>query len=1106
MRPETPGTDASQIANTAALPFVGRSELLAELDGVIARAHESSGSLVLLAGEPGIGKSRLAQELAKRARQSGMQVLWGNCWEHQGTPAFWPWTQILRAAERELQTTPPPPSDTQRYAAIEQLAPDLAQAGAAISPADHDSALANHFAVLDRFSSWLRRASTRTPLLLVLDDLQWADAASMQLLRFLTADIRDQAVMLLGTYRDVEINAAHPHAPVLGELTAKALPITVPGLTLSEVSELAAHARGALHDRETARALHVRTGGNPLFVRELLRMGETEHDALRPRISESVRHVIERRLERLTEPCRRLLSAASVIGPDFSLSLLSRILLVGQEPESLRSMLDEAVGARLLERGAADEYHFGHALVREACYAIQSDSLTRALHRRVAEAIEERHAHDLDGRHAQLAWHYDRAGAPSDFRRALEHALLAGRQATRLSAHRDAAAHFRSALELSQRLDTAEPGRHCELLLELGAAEMHAGHNEQGRASLQKAVAIASGMGDGELLARAALCFGVPLAVGRIDTDEVDLLGRALCLLDPQDSPLRALLLARLAIALMFGAQDARCVELSDAALAMARRVAQPATLARVLFTRHQTLWNGGFPDERRAIAEEGIALADAQQDARLSLELRALRLGDLVELGDMAKYRLEVSEYADRVASRKQDALGWHVLLHRATLAMLECRFEQSEQLAGQALALGQRFQHPGIELFHASVFLTLRFLQGRSEEVLDRLRAFVDAFPGLGVYRAAFAAFLCEAGRLGDARTQFEYLASSDFQRVPHDFQRVGCLALLIGVCHQLGDAVRAEALYRLMLPHRGFNVRLTRNGASTLGATEYFLGMAALTAGRVDDAVEHLGIAVVANRDGGILAMLANSHQMHGRALLARGAAGDTAHAELEFAQARVLCDTLGLRLLFQAAAAPVPAPVVRDESSLVHEGEYWVLQYAGVNLRLRDSIGMQLLARLLSEPGREFSALELRAGSGELRLPPSDAGPVLDDQAVLAYKRKRHELGGEIEEAEQWGDLGRAERARELLGALEQQLSQAIGLGGKQRRAASQLERARVTVTKAIRAAVRKLDKDHPKLGGHLERSIRTGHVCSYSPDPATAPNWQVHLPSTSRTHA
>jgi hypothetical protein len=306
--------------------------------------------------------------------------------------------------------------------------------------------------------------------------------------------------------------------------------------------------------------------------------------------------------------------------------------------------------------------------------------------------------------------------------------------------------------------------------------------------------------------------------------------------------------------------------------------------------------------------------------------------------------------------------------------------------------------------------------------------------------------------------------------------------------------------------MLPHRRFNVRLTRNGASTLGATEYFLGMAALTAGRADDAVSHLATAVTTNRDGGILAMLANSHQLHGRALMARGADGDAARAELEFERARVLCDTLGLRFLFQGAATPAPPKVARDESSLAHEGEYWVLHYAGVSLRLRDSIGMQLLARLLAEPGREFSALELRAGSGELRPPPSDAGPVLDDQAVLAYKRKRHELGSEIEEAEQWGDLGRAARARELLGALEQQLSQAIGLGGKQRRAASQLERARVTVTKAIRAAVRKLDKDHPKLGGHLERSIRTGHVCSYSPDPATAPDWQVRLSPTSRLPA
>jgi non-specific serine/threonine protein kinase len=303
--------------------------------------------------------------------------------------------------------------------------------------------------------------------------------------------------------------------------------------------------------------------------------------------------------------------------------------------------------------------------------------------------------------------------------------------------------------------------------------------------------------------------------------------------------------------------------------------------------------------------------------------------------------------------------------------------------------------------------------------------------------------------------------------------------------------------------MLPYQHYTVRLSRNGTSSLGTTEYFLGVSALTARRWDDAVRHLSAAVAHNHQQGFLPMLANSQRLLSSALLARGVPADHARAELELQRAKSLAESLGLKFLLPLAR-PADPPLfppthAASETLLSLEGDYWVLQHSGANWRLRDSVGMQLLARLLLEPGREFSAFALRAGSADVTPPSSDAGPVLDERAVSAYRSKRRELSAEIEQAEQWGDLGHTARARQVLAALEQQLSQAIGIGGKPRRAASQLERARVTVTKSIRAAVRRITREHPQLGAHLERSIRTGHICSYSPDPASGLRWHVRLP-------
>jgi tetratricopeptide (TPR) repeat protein len=1087
--------------------LVGRKRDLDELSEALGQAAAGHGSLVLVAGEPGIGKTRLADELAARARSLGAGVLWGTCWEGDGAPAFWPWIQALRehAARRD-------PSVLRRElgdgaAEVARLVPGLAGRVGELPPSPALEPDQARFRLFDAVAGLLGRAGDTEPLLLVLDDLHWADRSSLSLLRFVARELRDRRVLVVGTYRDVELDRS-PSAEPLARLAGRARCVVLGGLARDEVAELLALTGGTRPDAELAAAVHRRTGGNPLFVREVARLLSSEDP---PAIPAGVREVLQRRLDLLGPECAGQLAVAAVLGQRFRLDLLGAVS--GRPAAEQLELLDQAVAARLVERvpGTVAAYRFSHALLREVLYQRLATTSRVDLHRRAGAAIEERFGADLEPRLAELAHHFRQAATAGEGAKAVHYASLAGRRAFAQLAYAEAAAHFERALEVLD-LGQAGPAGRCELELALGEARMAAGEIAAARASYQRAAGLARSTGAAGQLALAALGLGSEVTALVVDELQVRLLEEALEALGAGDGMLRARVLARLARALVFTPARQRRAALSEQAVAMARRVGDPATLAAVLYDRHLAVWGPDNPADRLAIAAEVVELAERSGDRALALQGRGLRTADLLELGDLAALRAEVEAYERAATELRQLHYLWHVPLLRATQSLLAGRFDEAERLAWEGMAVGQRAHDQAVGVYVPVVVAVVRWLQGRLPELEGAVRELVASYPAVPAWRNTLVVVLAQAGREEEARAELDWLAADDLGDLPRDQQWLCNLALLAMGCQRLGDRRRAAVLYELLLPCAGRLVPTTRLAVGCLGAVSQYLGILAATLGRWDAACAHLEEAMEANARAGAVPFLALSRYHYARALQARGAPGDRERAQVLLRAATATARALGMDLPAgdPAAAPDQPAPA----AAFRREGEYWTIAYGGAAFRLRHTAGLGHLARLLGNPGRELHALELAAGGGEPQaaarpgpraagpvperhaLDRGEAEPVLDDQAKAAYRRRLGELTAELDEAERWADPERAARARAEIDALTEQLAGAVGLGGRDRRLPSQAERARVNVTKAIRTAIRRIASHDPALGEHLTRTVRTGRFCVYAADPGTPPRWEL----------
>ena len=692
-------------------PFVGRAGELAALTADLDAAVGGHGGVVLVAGEPGIGKTRLAEELAARAIVRGAVVLWGRCWEGAGAPSFWPWVQVVRGY---VQVQADDPASLRHD--LGAGAADIAQ----LVPAVHDripdlpappplEPEAARFRLFDSLAGFLRTAAARRPLLLVLDDLHWADVPSLALLRFMSRELEGaegSGPLVVGSYRHTEVDQGHPLLAAVADLTrGQHRWLLLGGLGQREVAGFVALVAGAEPSAELAAEVYRQTDGNPFFVTEVVRLlasqGRLDPAArgstvLGSGLPEGVRAVVAERLSRLSGDCRRILEVASVVGRDFELRVLQPAS--GLDAERLLVLLEEAEAVRLVGAvpGELSRWRFAHALVREVLYEGLLAARRVRLHGLVADALEAVYAAEPGPHLAELAHHLVEAapGSEETAARAVQMATLAGRRSLEMLAWEDAAELFQralAALDLTERPGSQQ--RRCELLLAVGEARMAASDVPAARTAYQQAGELARRIGSPEALAQAGLGLGLEITSGIVDPVQVGLLEEALAALDEADSPLRARVLAGLARALVSSPQVERRLALSEDAVRMARRLGDPATLAAALFGRHLAIWGSERAEvtgERLAIATEAVGLAEQIGDRAMALRGRGLRRIDLLELGDLAGYDADLA-----AAERAAEELGqlryrWQLPLAHATRALLAGRFAQAEELIEQGLAAG--------------------------------------------------------------------------------------------------------------------------------------------------------------------------------------------------------------------------------------------------------------------------------------------------------------------------------------------------------------------------------------------------------------------------------
>ena len=902
--------------------FVGRERELATLGAALEQTLEGRGQIVVLAGEPGIGKTRTAQVLARYAESRDVRVLWGRCREEPGAPPYWPWLQVLRA-HAETQ-------DDERLRAVlgpgagdlVEIVPELAQRlpGLSPTPLPVDPTQAR-FRLFDAIAGFWKRAAAETAHLLLLDNLHWADAPSLRLLEFLVPEVAGSRLLVLGTYRDMELSRQHPLSNTLGELARDPCfqRVRLTGLSLAETARFVAAAAGRPLPADLVAAVHGQTEGNPLFLAEVTRFLvqegvlepsaaiTTRSTALR-RIPEGVKEVIGTRLNRLSKGCNAVLTNAAAIGRTFSGEVLGRLL--DDVPEDqLLGALEEALAAAVIEAAAEPgSYQFSHALIRETLYD-EIPAVRRArLHLRIGAALEALRGHDPMPNLAALAHHYCAALPGGDPAKAVEYARLAAERADKLFAYEEAARYYRLALQALEVRGAAEDAaERCRLLIALGGAQTRAGENVQAAEVLLQAAESAKALGVASEFARAALGFEEAMwRPGMPGDAAARLLRDALAGLGEEDSILRALVLSSLTRALIFSAALDEATRVNEEAVAMARRIGDPATLASALRATIPARWLPGQFAPRLATTLEVAELAQRIGNRELYLDAASWRLFDLMELGDPKARAAEFEAYTRLADDLRQPFYHYIGVSSRAMLALFEGRFADCERFAHEALEIGNRM--PGLDaagIFGMQMF-SLRREQGRLRELAPLVAHFVKTTPKVVTWRPGLALIHSELGQEDAARAEFEALAANGFAGVPQDGLWVPCMAFLAEVCAFLGDAARAPALYSALAPCDGRNIVAPPNVAC-FGAAARYLGMLAATMKRWPDAERHFESALEMNARQGARPWLAHTQYQYAAMLLARKGPGDRERGLALLEGAAAIARELGMQALAERVAA-------------------------------------------------------------------------------------------------------------------------------------------------------------------------------------------------------
>lgn len=1128
----TPDSDPSRLAPGPG--FIGRAGEIARLMEALRAAAAGSGRVALLAGEAGIGKTRVLREFARHARASGTIVLSGTCYEGDWRGAYAPFAAMLAA---HAHATAP---DTLRAdlggaaPVLAQLAPELREPLADVEEPPPLDPNGERLRLLQGLAGFAGRLARRAPVALILDDAHWAACETLALLRHLAHGTVAERILLVAAYREQELAERQPLADLMAALAreTECERITLGGMAVGEVREvihlvLAAGHPGERRVVEDARVvqpgasdatawntlaerLQAETEGNPLFVREtvLHLLAHLPADAApRPELlaqalgagnsslPAGVRRLLGRRIERLSDAARRLLAAGAACGGPFAIGVAAHAAAL-DESEALGA-LDEALAANIVQpRGRRDVYDFTHALIRRAVLESLAPSRQMRLHRAIAESIERLHGDRSLAHAAAIAHHYHCSATLPGATGGVPAALRAAEVSERRGAFEDAANHLRIALDLLPPGDERRP----ELLGRLGLALAW---------SMQFDAAT-------PLIEEAA-----DLLVERDSARAADFLADATRVLSAAGRPRLGWRYAERGLRLVGARRDRtwfwlkahdltrqRAEAAEDLGVMTERAEFQEVTAvaARLDLTDWERLEvpNIVTPRTRQDVLGQGLRdlwIMPCYDDP--SFALRVLRDG------------VERHERAGRVTTTVL-YLAW---LARAHMSIGDFRTAREVVARAEAAAVGLPFSIARLNLLNAQSDLAFALDEGVEALLLAAGRPLVvqpevDSSWAMGPIRAAVARGYAYLGRRDEALALIQTLAP------PLALAPGWVTAYLRLVCDTAAALWTLGAVELVETVERSLREKqLPTDLRDYLRDARHALAQVCALQGRHDEAQEWFARARATLERQQARTLRAIVDYDEALMFTRRGAAGDAQRAAELAARATQQFRALGMcgwvrraTGLIEAAPAttPIPPPATVAEAGAEgplfrHEGQFWRVLYAGREVLLKDAKGVRYLACLLYSPGREVHATDLvrlasdpsgvrgRAGGVaemSVRADLGDAGPALDARAAAAYRARLEELRAESEAAEGDSDLGRARRLREEMAFLAAEVA-----AGRERHVASHAQRARIAVTKGLGVALERIRRAHPALGAHLAATVHRGYFCSYVPDPRHPIRWQ-----------
>ena len=868
--------------------------------------------VVLVAGEPGIGKTRLVKDVCQLAHEHGGTVLWGGCEEELSVP-YQPFVEAIRwyasvAELDELRTDLGPLGGE-----LTRLVPELARIVPGLDAPVSADADTERYRLFEAAVEFFAALSARTPVLLVLDDVHWAAKPTLLLLRHLLRATASLQLLVVATYRDTDLDRTHPLAEMLADLRREpgVERLALTGLDAQGVAAFLEHTAGHSLEAdgiELARVVHAETEGNPFFVGEVLRhLAETGALVLRDGrwtsdlsidqvgIPEGVREVVGRRLSRLEHSANEVLTIASVVGRDFEISLLASIVPGGEDAVLDAIEAAETAGLVVPVPGRAASYRFSHALVRTTLYDELTTSRRLRLHRDVGRALVDRP--DAGSRLPELARHFGEAAALGEVDRAIDYCRRAADSALDELAFEEAAAHYERALGALDLAEEDDLSVRCDLLVAAGRA-LTAISDQRGVEVLRTATVIARSIGDAGRFADVALTFHYGLAQrGFLATDAelVALLEEALGGLATADADRRALLLSALALALLWDPDMDRRRALVDEALVLARASAVPSVLARVL--------NGqsyGYDHTDGAIVARGIAEGTELVDLAAEIDNPILlfnayqhRLAGAIMVGDRLTADADLAAIESIAARLRQPAIETVARILRAAHLLLSGDLDKAETQINALSAFLQQHQLPPNG--PASLMYRLYYERGRLGEIESLIAGLVESQPAVVTWRIALAGIYANTDQPDLAREQLEVLAADDFAMVPRNNLWVVTIAGAARTAGAVGALEIAAWALEAMLPFAHCIAVTPVSYEQPVGMS---LGTAAAALGRWEQAEQLFGQALDVSKRLGAPTFVAVTQVAWALALINRDQTGDVERAREMATLSLATAEELGL----------------------------------------------------------------------------------------------------------------------------------------------------------------------------------------------------------------